>query len=121
MDHKTAKNIDEYIAIFPKETQDKLQQLRQAIHQAAPDAQETISYQMPAFKQDEVLVWFAAYQEHIGLYPKASAIEAFKTELSGYKTSKGTIQFPLDQPLPLDLVKEIVRFRLKKKESERIE
>jgi uncharacterized protein YdhG (YjbR/CyaY superfamily) len=107
------QTIDEYIATFPKNIQAILQQLRQAIKEAAPQAEETISYQMPAFKQKGILVWFAAFKNHIGFFPKASAIEAFKEKLSPYETSKGTIQFSIDQPLPLDLVKEIVRYRVK--------
>ncbi|MCW4024743.1 MAG: DUF1801 domain-containing protein [Candidatus Bathyarchaeota archaeon] len=115
--NKAVTTIDEYIASFPENIQDKLQQLRQAINEAAPDAQETISYQMPAFKQDGLLVWFAAFKGHIGFYPKASAIEAFKDKLAGFKTSKGTIKFDMYEPLPLDLVKEIVRFRLEENKT----
>jgi uncharacterized protein YdhG (YjbR/CyaY superfamily) len=107
------KNIDEYIATFPPEIQTLLSQLRVAIHEAAPEAEETISYQMPAFRQNGALVYFAAFKDHIGFFPTPTGIETFKDKLSGYKTSKGTIQFPLDQPLPLDLIKEIVRARVK--------
>jgi uncharacterized protein YdhG (YjbR/CyaY superfamily) len=110
--------IDEYIDSFPKSLQVILRELRLAIHEAAPDAEETISYQMPAFKQNGVLVYFAAFKNHIGFFPTAKGVEAFKDKLSGYKTSKGTIQFPLDKPLPLDLVKEIVRFRVKQNNAE---
>jgi uncharacterized protein YdhG (YjbR/CyaY superfamily) len=117
MNSKSAETIDEYIATFPENAQVKLKQLRQTINEAAPDAQETISYQMPAFKQDGLLVWFAAFKGHIGFYPKASAIEAFKDKLTGFKTSKGTIQFDMDEPLPLNLVKDIVRFRLKENKT----
>jgi uncharacterized protein YdhG (YjbR/CyaY superfamily) len=106
------KTIDQYIATFPPNIQAIVQQIRQAIHETAPDAEETISYQMPAFKQNGVLVYFAAFKDHIGFFPTGSGVEAFKERLSGYKTSKGTIQFPLDKPIPLDLVKEIVRFRV---------
>jgi uncharacterized protein YdhG (YjbR/CyaY superfamily) len=111
------RNIDEYIASFPPNIQAKLQQLRQVIHEAAPDAQETISYQMPAIKQNGVLVYFAAFKNHVGFFPTASGVEAFKDKLAGYKTSKGTIQFPLDEPLPLGLIAEIVRFRVKENQS----
>lgn len=111
------KSIDEYISTFPPDIQTRLQQIRSAIHDAAPRAEETISYQMPAFKQNGVLVYFAAFKHHIGFYPTPSGIEAFKHKLSAYKTSKGAIQFPLDQPLPLDLVTEIVRFRVKSNSS----
>jgi len=107
------KNIDEYIAAQTAENQLLLQKIRTAIHEAAPQAQETISYQMPAFKQKGTLVYFAAFKDHIGFFPTGSGVEAFKDRLSAYKTSKGTIQLPLDEPLPLDLIKEIVRFRVK--------
>lgn len=110
---KQFKTIDEYIAIFPKNIQIILEEIRQSIHEAAPLAEEAISYQMPAFKQNGVLVWFAAFKKHIGFFPKMTAIEAFKQELADYKVSKGTIRFPLDKPIPLDLVKKIVKFRLK--------
>lgn len=107
------KSIDEYIAAFSPDIQTRLQQLRIAVHEAAPEAEETISYQMPAFRQNGVLVYFAAFKNHIGFFPTAAGIEAFKDKLSTYKTSKGTIQFPLNQPLPLDLIKEIVKTRVK--------
>jgi uncharacterized protein YdhG (YjbR/CyaY superfamily) len=110
---ETIQTIDEYIASFPKDVQVILQQIRSAIKEAAPEAEETISYKMPAFKQNGILVWFAAFKNHIGFFPKVSAIEAFKTELSGYELSKGTIRFPLDQPIPYDLVKRIVKYRVK--------
>ena len=87
--------------------------MRQAIKDAAPEAEEVISYQMPAFKQNGILVWFAAFKSHIGFFPKAAAVEAFKKELSGYEVSKGTVRFPLDKPIPFDLVKKIVEFRVK--------
>jgi uncharacterized protein YdhG (YjbR/CyaY superfamily) len=110
---ETFKTIDEYIATFPKDVQVILEKFRQAIKEAAPEAEETISYKMPAFKQNGILVWFAAFKNHIGFFPKISAIEAFKAELSGFKLSKGTIRFPLDEPIPFDLVKRIVKFRIK--------
>ena len=110
---KEIQSINEYIATFPKNVQSILQELRQAIREAAPDAKEAISYQMPAFKLNGNLVWFAAYKNHIGFYPKASAIEAFKEKLSPYETSKGTVKFPINKPIPLDLIKEMVRFRVK--------
>jgi uncharacterized protein YdhG (YjbR/CyaY superfamily) len=105
-------NIDEYIAIFPGEVQNMLEQIRATIKQAAPKAIEVISYGMPAFKLNGILVLFAAYSKHIGFYPKASGIEVFKKELSAYKKAKGSVQFPLDKPLPLELISEIVKFRL---------
>ena len=113
MPTRTFKSIDEYISSFPPNMQTLLQQIRQAIKEAAPQATEAISYQMPAFKQNGVLVWFAAFKNHIGFYPTASGIEAFKEKLAPYKTSKGTVQFPLNEPIPFDLIKEIVRFRVK--------
>jgi uncharacterized protein YdhG (YjbR/CyaY superfamily) len=106
------KTIDQYIATFPPNIQAILQQIRQAIHETAPEAEETISYQMPAYKKNGVLVYFAAFKDHIGFFPTGSGVEAFKDKISSYKTSKGTIQFPLDKPIPLDLIKEIVRFRV---------
>ena len=110
---KHFKTIDEYIAAFPKNVQTVLEEMRRAIHEAAPQAEEAISYQMPAFKQNGVLVWFGAFKNHIGFFPKMTAIDAFKGELADYKVSKGTIRFLLDKPIPLDLVKKIVKFRLK--------
>jgi uncharacterized protein YdhG (YjbR/CyaY superfamily) len=106
------QTIDQYIATFPPNIQTILQEIRQTIHEAAPEAEQTISYQLPAFKQNGVLVYFAAFKDHIGFFPTGSGVEAFKDKLFSYKTSKGTIQFPLDKPVPLDLVKEIVRFRV---------
>jgi len=107
------KNIDEYIAACLPEVQAKLQELRATIRQAAPDAEEAISYQMPTFKLNGNLVHFAAFKNHIGFYPVPTSIEAFKKELSVYKTSKGAVQFPLDQPLPLKLITRIVKLRVK--------
>jgi uncharacterized protein YdhG (YjbR/CyaY superfamily) len=112
-DKKTLDNIDEYIANFPADIQEILQELRATIKAAAPEAEEAISYQMPTFKLKGNLVHFAAYKNHIGFYPVPRGIEAFQEELSAYKGSKGTVQFPLDQPLPLDLISRIVRFRVK--------
>lgn len=110
---KTAPtNIDEYIAQFPKDVQEILQGLRATIRAAAPEAEETISYQMPTFKLKGYLVYFAAYKNHIGFYPAPGGIEAFKEELSAYKGGKGTVQFPIDKPLPLDLISKIVRYRV---------
>lgn len=105
-------SIDEYIASFPEETRVKLEQMRGTIKAAAPEAQEKISYQMPTFYLHGNLVHFAAHASHIGFYPTPSGIEAFKDKLTIYKSSKGAVQFPADEPLPLDLVSEIVRFRV---------
>jgi len=110
---KHFETVDEYIDAFPQNVQTVLQELRQAIRETAPDAKEAISYQMPTLKLHGNLVWFAAFKNHIGFYPRESAIEAFKEKLSDYEVSKGTVRFPLDKPLPLDLIKEIVRFRVK--------
>jgi len=108
------KNIEEYILTFPPETQKLLEDIRAAIRKAAPDATETISYQMPTFKLNgKNLVHFAGYKKHIGFYPVPSGMVAFRKELSPYKQGKGSVQFPVDKPLPLDLVSEIVKFRVK--------
>jgi uncharacterized protein YdhG (YjbR/CyaY superfamily) len=108
----TYKDIDAYHALQPAEFRDLLEQLRQTIKQVAPRATETISYGMPAFKQHKVLVYYALNNNHLGFYPTPSAIEQFKKELEAYKTSKGAIQFPLDKPLPLQLIQDIVMFRM---------
>jgi uncharacterized protein YdhG (YjbR/CyaY superfamily) len=110
---RTFTNIDEYIADFPKDIQVILEQVRATIHKAAPDAKETISYQMPAFALEGILVYFAAFKNHIGFFPTASGVAHFEKELMKYKTSKGTIQFPLDRPIPFDLIRQIVVFRVK--------
>ena len=108
-----AKNIDEYISAFPDEVQERLQEIRTTIRKAAPDAEETINYAIPTFKLNGNLVHFAGYESHIGFYPAASGIEAFKKELSAFKGAKGSVQFPLDKPLPLGLVTKIVKFRVR--------
>lgn len=105
-------SIDEYIARFPDDIQTRLQTLRATIHAAAPEAEERISYQMPAFAMNGILVYFAAQKNHIGFYPTSSGIAAFENELTGYESSKGAVRFPLDQPLPLDLITRIVQFRV---------
>jgi uncharacterized protein YdhG (YjbR/CyaY superfamily) len=104
------QSIDEYIATFPADVQKILQELRAVIKAAAPEATEKISYQMPTFFLHGNLVHFAAYKNHIGFYPAPRGIEAFKQELSVYKGAKGSVQFPIDQPLPLELVSRIVKF-----------
>jgi uncharacterized protein YdhG (YjbR/CyaY superfamily) len=109
---KSFASIDEYIAAFPNETQKILKELRAAIQSAAPNAAEKISYQMPTFYLYGNLVHFAAYENHIGFYPAPSGIEAFKDKLSAYKGAKGSVQFPLSQPLPLNLIRKIVKFRV---------
>jgi uncharacterized protein YdhG (YjbR/CyaY superfamily) len=105
-------SIDEYIASFPAEAQKILTKLRKTVKSAAPDAQERISYQMPAFSQNGILVFFAAFKRHIGFYPTASGIRAFKKQLSTYETSKGAIRFPIDKPLPLGLIRAMVKYRV---------
>lgn len=113
MQNVKAETIDEYIASFPKDIQKKLKEIRTAIRKAAPDAEEKISYAIPTFAQHGNLVHFAAFKKHIGFYPSPRGIEAFKEELSKYEGGKGTVQFPLDEPLPLDLITKIVTFRVK--------
>lgn len=108
-----AENVDAYIAEFPQDVQRLLAQMRETIKLAAPKAEETISYAIPTFKLNGNLVHFAGYANHVGFYPGAGGIAAFAGELSAYKTSKGTVQFPLDRPLPLTLVTKIVKFRVK--------
>jgi uncharacterized protein YdhG (YjbR/CyaY superfamily) len=105
-------SIDEYIATFPEEIQNKLEEVRATIKTAAPEAKEKISYQIPTFTLYGNLVHFAAYKNHIGFYPTSSGVQAFKHELSQYETSKGAIQFPLDKPLPLDLISKITKYRV---------
>ena len=112
MDRKQFKNIDEYIAAFPGDIQEKLESIRQVIKKAAPQAQEAISYGMPAFKQKGILVYFAAFKDHIGFFPTSSGVSAFKKDLTAYDTSKGTIRFPLNKPLPFKLIEKIVKFRV---------
>lgn len=108
---KTFTTVDEYIALHPKAVQKKLKELRAAIKSAAPQAVEKISYQMPAYALHGNLVYFGAYKTHIGFYPAPRGIEAFKDQLAKYEGAKGTVKFPLDKPLPLALIKKIVKFR----------
>jgi uncharacterized protein YdhG (YjbR/CyaY superfamily) len=111
---KPLKTIDAYIQTFPRDVQAILQKMRQTIQKAAPDAVETISYQMPTFKLNgKGLVYFAAYEKHIGFYPIPSGMRAFEKDLAPYKQGKGSVQFPIDQPIPYDLVRRIVVFRAK--------
>jgi len=112
-DQTAPRNIDEYIAGFPRDVQEILEQMRLTIREAAPDAEETISYRMPTFTLKGNLVHFAAHKKHIGLYPTPSGIEKFEDELSAYRSSKGAVQFPLDRPIPFDLISEIVKFRVR--------
>lgn len=105
-------NADEYIAAYPADVQKRLQQIREVIKKAVPQAQEVISYAMPAYKVNSVLVYFAGWDKHIGFYPGAGAIAHFKDALSVFKGAKGSVQFPLDEPLPVDLINRIVAYRV---------
>jgi uncharacterized protein YdhG (YjbR/CyaY superfamily) len=109
----TPQTIDDYIAGYPQDVQEILEKIRTTIRKTAPDAAETINYQIPTFTLQGNLVHFAAFKKHIGFYPTPSGIEAFKNELSVYKGAKGSVQFPLDQPMPFDLISRIVQFRVK--------
>jgi len=111
------KDIDTYIALQPINVRETLEIMRHTISTVAPKAEEVISYGMPAFKYHGMLVYFAAFKNHIGFYPTASGILAFQEDLSPYKNAKGSVQFPLDRPLPLALIKKIVKFRVKENES----
>jgi len=109
----TPRNIDEYIAGFPRDVQQTLQKIRGIIRDAAPDAEETIKYRMPTFVLHGNLVHFAGFDKHIGFYPTPSAIEAFGSELARYASAKGSVQFPLDKPAPFTLIRRMVEFRVK--------
>ncbi len=111
------KNIDDYISTFPKDVQDVLQEIRKTIHKAAPDAEEAISYQLPTFKLNGNLVHFAAWKNHIGFYPTPSGTKEFQKEISKYAFAKGSIQFPLDEPMPLSLITKIVKYRVKESQE----
>ncbi len=113
MDISKPKTVDEYIAVASPDVKEYLEQLRMAILQVVPQAQEGISYEMPVYKLNGVLVYFGGFTKHVSLFPGPKAIVAFKEELTAYKTSAGTIQFPINKPIPIDLVKKIVQFRMK--------
>lgn len=108
----TPTTIDEYIAQFPADVRQILSKVRAVIREIAPEAQERISYRMPGFYQNGMLVWFAGHKDYIGFYPTGEGIETFKKELSGYKFSKGAVQFPLDKPIPYELIKKMVKHRV---------
>ncbi|ADB42057.1 iron chaperone [Spirosoma linguale] len=112
MNTSSPTTIDAYIAGFPESVQERLQQVRAMLRQVAPEAEETISYGIPTLKLNGNLVHYAAFKNHIGFYPAPQGLEAFKEELSGYKGAKGSVQFPFDQPLPLDLIAKITKFRI---------
>jgi uncharacterized protein YdhG (YjbR/CyaY superfamily) len=107
------KDIDDYISGFPKEVRGILQKIRTTIRKAAPQADETISYRIPAFKLNGILVYFAAFKGHFSFFPTSSGIKAFKRELSACEGSKGTVRFPFDKPVPFGLISKIVKFRVK--------
>jgi uncharacterized protein YdhG (YjbR/CyaY superfamily) len=110
---KRFETIDEYVATFPRNVQDILEELRQTIQNSAPGAKEIISYQIPTFKLNSNLVHFAAFRNHIGFYPTSSAISEFKKELSHYEVAKGSVRFPINEPIPFDLIRKIVKYRVK--------
>ncbi len=109
---KKFKSVDEYLSALPKEVKALMQIIRKTIKEAAPQAEELISYNMPSFNLEGRLVYYAAHTKHIGIYPMASGIEAFKKELSIYKGAKGSVQFPFEKPLPLKLITKIIKFRV---------
>ncbi len=113
MDNRQSRTIDEYISGFPKDIQTILEKIRGIIKQSAPGAEEAMRYGIPTFRLGGNLVHFAAFKSHIGFYPTPSGIEAFKKELSSYKQAKGSVQFPLDQPIPFELIAKIVKYRVK--------
>lgn len=115
MDRRTAADIDEYISWFPDDVRKILTKIRSTIKKAAPKAVESITYQIPTFKVDgKVLIYFAAFKKHVSVYPAPRDADEFKNELKDYKGGKGTVQFPLDSPVPYELISRIVRFRLAK-------
>ena len=118
--HGAPKTVDEYLAGVPEPARSALNKIRAAIRSAVPpQATETISYRIPAFSYNGVLVWFAAFSNHCSLFPTAAVIEAFKKELKGFSTSKGTVHFPMDKPLPIALIKKLVKARFAQKESKK--
>ncbi len=116
-ENKPPATIDEYISAYPEDVQERLKAMRETIKAAAPEATETLSYGVPTFKLNGNLVSFGAAKKHIGFYPTPAAIDAFSAQLAGYGTAKGSAQFPFDQPLPLELVSEIVKFRVEQVKS----
>jgi uncharacterized protein YdhG (YjbR/CyaY superfamily) len=120
MQKNTFETIDEYINAFEGEVKSILQKIRNTVREVAPEATEFINYGIPTFKQSGNLVHFAAYKNHIGFYPSPSGMEEFKKEVALYKTGKGTMQFPLDKPIPYDLISEIVRFRVEENKFKKV-
>ena len=111
------ETVDQYIAAFPADVKKRMQQLRKTIKAAAPKADELISYQMPGYKYFGMLVYFAAYKNHIGFYPGAGGVLEFYKKLSSFKSAKGSVQFPHDRPIPYDIISKIVKFRVKQNEE----
>ena len=111
------ETVDQYIAAFPADVKKRMQQLRKTIKAGAPNADELISYQMPGYKYFGMLVYFAAYKNHIGFYPGAGGLLEFYKELSSFKSAKGSVQFPHDEPIPYDIISKIVKFRVKQNEE----
>ena len=111
------ETVDQYIAAFPADVKKRMQQLRTTIKAAAPKAEEVISYQMPGYKYLGMLVYFAAYKNHIGFYPGAGGVLEFYKELSSFKSAKGSVQFPHDRPIPFEIISKIVKFRVKQNEE----
>lgn len=109
---RSFKTVEEYFGSLPDESRETLQRVRESIRQAAPGAEEAISYGMPGFRLNGYLVAYAAFKNHVGFYPTPSGIDAFRKELSKYKWAKGSVQFPMDKPMPLALIKKIVKFRV---------
>lgn len=116
-DSPTSNEIDAYIANFPKDVQDILRAIRALVREVAPDAQEKINYGIPTFTLNGNLVHYAGFKTHIGFYPTPSGIEKFKKELSKYEGAKGSVKFPLDQPIPYDLIRKITEFRVKEQQA----
>jgi uncharacterized protein YdhG (YjbR/CyaY superfamily) len=117
---RSPKTVDEYFAAVPEPARSALRQIREAIRSVVPpEAIETISYKIPAFRHKKVLVWYAAFSNHCSLFPTASVIEAFKDELKGFSTSKGTVHFPLDKPMPVELIKKLVKARMEQSEGKK--
>jgi len=121
MEQNKINSVDEYILQFPNEVQEILQELRRLVKDTAPEAEEKSSYQMPTYYLHGNLVHFAAYKNHIGFYPTPTAIEAFKKELSNYKGAKGSVQFPINKPMPFDLIRKIVEFRVSENKRKALE
>ncbi len=121
MEQNKINSVDEYILQFPNEVQEILQELRRLVKDTAPEAEEKISYQMPTYYLHGNLVHFAAYKNHIGFYPTPTGIEAFKDELSNYKGAKGSVQFPINKPMPFGLIRKIVEFRVSENKRKALE